>query len=202
MRFCEANKCNQPVFGTDKKTGKGYCRSHQTLREDFDRRSIIQKAIAKQGRLSNKVSKLAQNQDKGQSSYISLIHDLDAVLSLYIRVKDADKNGMVKCFCCPRILHYTLAQNSHYIRRGHMATRFLIENCHPSCPKCNNDHNDNIEPYRKALIEERGDGIIDWLEEQSKIVCKHSQDELKEMLIDFREKLRIAKLKFQKPENN
>ncbi|MEO7048896.1 MAG: hypothetical protein ABI091_26575 [Ferruginibacter sp.] len=58
MRFCEFEKCKYPVFGTDKVTGKGYCRTHQTKRTDLDRRSIIQKAIAKQGRLETKVRSL------------------------------------------------------------------------------------------------------------------------------------------------
>jgi hypothetical protein len=44
MRFCE---CGQPVFASDKKTRIGYCKSHQWKRTDTDKRSIIQKAIAK-----------------------------------------------------------------------------------------------------------------------------------------------------------
>jgi hypothetical protein len=197
MRFCEASNCGQPVFGTCKKSGKGYCKSHQTMREDFDGRSIVQKAMAKQS-LKGKVRGLHQVQDKGQSSLASLIHDLDTVFSQYIRIKDADKNGMVKCFCCPLVLHWTLAENSHYIKRGHQAVRFSTSNCKPSCKKCNSNHNDNIEPYRSLLIKEHGIGEVEWLEEQSAVVYKPTQDELKEQLIDIREKLRIVKLKLEK----
>lgn len=45
MRICEI--CNNPVFGTDKKTRIGYCKSHQYLRTDLDKRSILQKAMEK-----------------------------------------------------------------------------------------------------------------------------------------------------------
>lgn len=45
MRFCEHNGCNQPVFGTCKQSRKGYCKSHQTDRLDFNRKSITQRAI-------------------------------------------------------------------------------------------------------------------------------------------------------------
>lgn len=55
MRFCEFVGCKYPVFGTDKVTGKGYCRSHQTQRTDFDRRTIIQKAMDKQNNLQSKI---------------------------------------------------------------------------------------------------------------------------------------------------
>jgi hypothetical protein len=36
----------QPVFGTDKHTGLGYCKGHQYLRTDLDRRTPFQKALA------------------------------------------------------------------------------------------------------------------------------------------------------------
>ena len=39
MKFCNAPNCSYPVFG------KGFCRPHQYMREDFDRRSIVQKAM-------------------------------------------------------------------------------------------------------------------------------------------------------------
>jgi len=44
MRFCE---CGNPVFGTDKKTKIGYCKSHQYKRTDLDKRSIVEKAMDK-----------------------------------------------------------------------------------------------------------------------------------------------------------
>lgn len=47
MRFCEHSGCSQPVFGTCKQSRKGYCRSHQTDRLDFNRKSITQRAIEK-----------------------------------------------------------------------------------------------------------------------------------------------------------
>lgn len=197
MRFCGFDKCRQPVFGTDKKTGIGYCKSHQLKRTDLDRRSIIHKAIDKQKRLVSKVRDLNKLQDYGQSGLASLVNDLDTALSLYIRLRHADKDGMVKCFCCPKIIHYTKANNSHYIKRGHMATRFLIDNCNVSCPKCNQAHNDSVEPYRTLLINEIGLSRVEWLEEQATVVHKFTQSELKQLLIDIREKLKIAKLKLQ-----
>jgi len=39
--------CSYPVFGTDKKTGMGYCKNHQRLRTDLDRRTSAQKIMDK-----------------------------------------------------------------------------------------------------------------------------------------------------------
>lgn len=55
MRFCAFGNCQSPVFGTDKITRIGYCKMHQSKRTDLDRRSIVQKAMAKQkGKVENK----------------------------------------------------------------------------------------------------------------------------------------------------
>lgn len=48
MRTCEVSGCNKFVFGTDKKTRTGYCKSHQYLRTDIDKDGIVARAIKKQ----------------------------------------------------------------------------------------------------------------------------------------------------------
>lgn len=47
MRFCELGD-NKPVWGTDRKTGIGYCKNHQYLRTDISKETILQKAVNKQ----------------------------------------------------------------------------------------------------------------------------------------------------------
>ncbi len=37
-RKCSFSECDYPVFGTDKNTGKGYCKSHQWNRTDTSKR--------------------------------------------------------------------------------------------------------------------------------------------------------------------
>lgn len=105
------------------------------------------------------------------------------VHSLYIRLKDADKNEMVTCFVCGVKLHYKNAHNSHYIDRIHKATRFNNDNCHVSCPDCNYIHNSNKEPYKQAL-EKWKQGISQELEELKYKTIKHYKNELLS-LIDF-----------------
>jgi len=64
MRFCCQND-GVPVFGTDKNTGKGYCKNHQYLRTDLDKRSIVQKAMDKNKvkRDFSKLKGLPENKD-------------------------------------------------------------------------------------------------------------------------------------------
>ena len=48
MRTCEVENCSMVVWGTDRKTRTGYCKSHQHLRTDISKETILQKAIKKQ----------------------------------------------------------------------------------------------------------------------------------------------------------
>jgi hypothetical protein len=127
-----------------------------------------------------------------QSEYAYLKKELDSVFSLYIRLKYCDKRGFVKCFCCPRILHYKDAQCSHYIKRGESITRWLVDNCRPSCPKCNYNHNYNVEPYR-TLLEQENRGITEYLKDISYETIKFTRDELKEKIFYYKSQVSLIK---------
>lgn len=127
-------------------------------------------------------------------SMANLTADLDQVLSLVIRYKYARPDGMVKCFCCPKVIPIKEAHNSHYVKRGNRATRFLEANCRASCPECNNDHNYDEITYTNALEAEQP-GLAEQLKELGKQTYKATRDELKQQLIELRSRLEILKLK-------
>ncbi len=136
-------------------------------------------------------------EDKGvDESIANLTNDLDQVLSLVVRYKYARPDGMVKCFCCPKVIPIKEAHNSHYVKRGNRATRFLEANCRASCPECNNDHNYDETPYTNALESEQP-GLASELKELGKITYKATRSELKEQLIELRSRLEILKLKIK-----
>lgn len=67
MRFCEHCQ-KQPVWGTDRLTKIGYCKSHQYLRTDVSKETILQKAIAKQRKnVANKTGTQLRNLAKENS---------------------------------------------------------------------------------------------------------------------------------------
>ena len=71
-------------------------------------------------------------------SISKLKKELDKFFSLYIRLRDADSNGLVFCFTCGRSKHYKSGmQNGHFQSRSFLATRFNEENCQPQCVGCN-----------------------------------------------------------------
>ena len=202
MRFCNASNCEQPVFG------KKYCKSHQHLREDFDSRSITQRGIDKHKkeqqntRLKNNVRSLHTEDMQGMDSRNSLIQDLDRYCSLYVRIRDADKEGNVKCYTCPTVKHYTLMHNGHFIGRANMGLRFDVKNnCRTQCEYCNCFLHGNLEVYA-AELELEQKGMVEMLQEQSRIVEKKTTDELKQILIDVRLYYSIIKTKLINPPKN
>lgn len=122
----------------------------------------------------------------------NLIDDLDAVFSKYIRKSNADKDGLVQCFTCPIKLPVSEIQNGHFIHRTDLATRFLEDNCKPQCPNCNRIHNEDSSIFANKLEQEKK-GITQWLLEQSRQVFKPTRDELKQLLIEYRFKLKLLK---------
>jgi len=141
-------------------------------------------------------NKQVQEGNYEQASVQALKNDLDFVVSRYIRMLYADgKNGFVQCFTCPTIKHFSLMQNGHYIPRSNMATRWLIKNLKVQCPTCNEQKHGNLEVFSQRLEEEET-GIVEYLKELSRETQKFGIDELKQMLIDFRAKLRIVETKF------
>jgi hypothetical protein len=125
----------------------------------------------------------------------NLIEDLDYVFSQYIRIKYANKDGIVRCFTSGKDFHWKQIQCGHFISRKNLATRWLELNCRPQSEHDNCFLNGNLEVFEKNLEEERT-GSTEYLRELAKEISKPSLTDLKEMIIEYRSKLDNAKKKF------
>ena len=135
--------------------------------------------------------------DEEQDSRKNLIEDLDTYFSRYIRIKYANKEGVCSCYTCKKNFFWEYIQNGHYISRQHLATRFLDFNCRPQCEHCNCYLSGNLKEFKNRLDAEKA-GTSDYLHELSREVFKPTIDDLKQLLIEVRYKLKIATLKFDK----
>lgn len=99
MQFCSFPGCHYPNFAIDKVTRLPYCHNHQTRRTDFDKRSIVAKAMAKEKSLSTKVRGL-QNSEPNKAILLGkgIIKDnsLEAWFLLQMNVSEriCDNCGM------------------------------------------------------------------------------------------------------------
>jgi hypothetical protein len=144
-----------------------------------------------------RVDKFEASEGIEDESLQNLIDDLDLVFSRYIRLRDADINGISECYTCGKREEYTKQQCGHYISRASMATRFLEQNVRVQCKTCNEIKSGNIDEYKKRLESEQF-GITEWLAEQSRQVFKFSREELKGMISNYRFKLKLMESKVKK----
>lgn len=148
------------------------------------------KAVKQIERANSKL--LNRTTDKEERVYT--ISDLDDYFSQYIRIKYANSEGIVKCYTCDWKGHYKDADCGHFVSRATMLLRWDTRNTRPQCQTCNRMNYGQIDKFTEMLNEEIP-GLAEQLIQEAKEPHKWTRDDLKEMLIDIRAKLKIVKTK-------
>ena len=116
------------------------------------------------------------------------------VFSEYIRRRDADENGYVKCFTCGLIQHWKKMDCGHGIGRQHWATRYNEQNNAPQCKKCNGFEGGRTDVYAKEVDKRYGPGTWDKLNILSRVRYKKpSQFEIDVMEAEYKKLVKLFK---------
>jgi Bacteriophage Lambda NinG protein. len=118
---------------------------------------------------------------------------LDRVFSEYIRRRDADENGLIRCISCGKIVPWKESDCGHYINRKHNSTRYDEKNCNAQCRSCNRFDEGNIQGYRKGLIAKYGEKATELLEIKKRNICRLGQFEINVLADEYRGKLKQLK---------
>lgn len=147
-------------------------------------------------RIEDTMARMEEESEKviEEENLSDLIADADAIFSKYIRLKYADNKGMVACYTCGTIKHWTLQQNGHYIKRGHLYLRFDERNCRVQCEGCNEHKDGNYKEFTPRLNQESF-GITDILKEESTLVYKPTRDEIRKIISEYTMKVKTLKSK-------
>ena len=124
---------------------------------------------------------------------------LDRIFSEYIRRRDADSNGYVRCISCGKVIHWKDSDCGHYINRQHNSVRYDEMNCNAQCRKCNRFDEGNIHGYRKGLIKKYGEKAVELLEMKKFNKCKLGKLEINALAEEYRKKLKDEKNKLFQP---
>ncbi len=127
-----------------------------------------------------------------------LIHDIDFVFSRCVRMMYADKDGYCECYTCGNRKHWTLQQCGHFIKRGNTVVRWSFRNSRVQDKNCNENLHGNLEVYKQRLNEEEP-GLAEQLKEMAREPYKWTRDELKQLLLELRAKLKTIETKFNQP---
>ena len=189
-KTCKCGCTNMPTISYE-----GYYHQHAP-KEVLDRLEVKQKrknAVKKVGTKLRSEAYAEGNYEDAERQY--LIHDLDFVHSRLVRMTAADERGMAYCYTCDRKQHWSLMQLSHFIKRSNTITRWDSKANRCCCQYCNETLGGNLEVFAQRLNDEEK-GLAERLSELSREPYKWGRDELKQLLIDLRAKLRLVETKF------
>jgi len=117
-----------------------------------------------------------------------------AWLSRYIRLRDSDEFGICKCVTCPNTSHWKKMQAGHFIAAAQgNATRYIEENIHAQCYRCNINLGGNGAEYYPFMVRTYGKRFTDDLRAK-KGVKKISIAEFEEMELYYKQKVMESEL--------
>lgn len=115
---------------------------------------------------------------------------LDRLVSEYVRKRDTQKDGFIRCFICSKKISYSEAQNCHYISRQHIATRFNLINCNAGCISCNCFDPDHEKRYRAVLVKKYGEDTVEEFKQLKNTILKLSLSDIKSLEQEFKDKIK------------
>jgi len=119
--------------------------------------------------------------------------ELDKWFSLFIRLRNASKDGIVECWTCGKTAHYKKMHAGHFMSRKHHATRWNEENVQVQCPKCNLFGQGEQYTFGKLIDVRIGEGKSEELQELSRTTVKYMRHEYEEMIKFYKEKVNAIK---------
>lgn len=122
-----------------------------------------------------------------------LIWKLDNIFSEYIRLRDADENGIVECITCSDKHHWTKVDCGHYVLRGNYSTRWSLHNGNGQCRLCNSTHDGRQEDHGAAIDIKYGHGTADKLQKLGRERVHFSEHELESMYQELKKEVKALK---------
>lgn len=120
----------------------------------------------------------------------------DQWFSKYIRIRDANHNGLCKCITCDTVKHWKEMDAGHFQSRRYMATRYEEKNCHAQCQRCNQYGAGEQYLHGQAINSLYGKGTAENIVMKSNFIQKMTKNELMELARYYQqETLQLAKEK-------
>jgi hypothetical protein len=117
----------------------------------------------------------------------------DNWFSKFIRIRDADEDGIIHCISCPKEVHWTKADCGHFVKRQHKALRYSEINCNGQCKECNWLKQGNDIEYAKGLDVKYGTGTAESLLALARNTFHLGKFELKVIADHYKEKFENLK---------
>ena len=118
----------------------------------------------------------------------TLVRNLDIVFSRFVRLRDYDVSKMqIKCITCTaKKQKIKDIHNGHFMSRRFYPTRWHEDNCAPQCAHCNTYSQGQQYLFSLWL----GHSLADEMYQLSKTKNRFTDDELKDMIAHFKERVK------------
>jgi hypothetical protein len=109
--------------------------------------------------------------------------------SRFIRLRDADENGICTCITCGLKREWKKMDCGHGIGRQHWGTRYDEKNNHAQCKKCNGFEGGRMDVYKEQVNKKYGVGTWDLLEAKARSTSKrYGKAEIEILTREYRDK--------------
>ncbi len=120
----------------------------------------------------------------------ALVKKLDWVFSQFIRRRNADEGGTVRCVTCPKLMHWRESDCGHFVKRQHMSVRWDERNVGTQCTQCNHFNGGRQDEFAQHVIAEHGVNTFDELMSLKHQPKKWTRLDLEEKINFYNDKLR------------
>ena len=113
-----------------------------------------------------------------------LIDEVASIAKEYVRLRESDSCGYVKCYTCDSAPVYYKGEGMHtrhFIHGKYKQTYLDEKNMEPQDCACNTYKNGNLATYAYNHIRKYGPEIIEYLELKSKKIWTPTREELAEL---------------------
>jgi hypothetical protein len=135
---------------------------------------------------NRKAKKIALDSLMTKSEWLNLAQK---VFNTFIRLRDAE----FPCISCDAITGKWSAGHFHS-QGGHSFLRFHEDNLNKQCFRCNFELHSNPHEYRERLTLKIGAGRVEYLDKHRNSPRKYSIDEVKELISEYRLKIKQLKI--------
>ena len=128
-----------------------------------------------------------------KKSISKLKKELDKWFSLYIRLRDADDLGFVKCYTSGRYYHYKNIHAGHFMSRKCLSTRWCEINVQPQSIADNLYGQGRQYQFGINLDAQYGEGTAESLQIKSRQIQKFSRVDYEEKISYYKEAVKNLK---------
>ena len=110
------------------------------------------------------------------------------IFSKYIRLRDCNKKGLIKCISCGKFKPWKESDAGHFISRRKKATKFNEKNVNAQCVYCNRFDQGSQYAHSKAIDRKYGEGTAEYLYNLSQVLTKLTRDWYEDTIKIYKEK--------------